>query len=263
MKTLRLGVFKFASCDGCQLQILNVLDELLLGQEGLDVAFFPEASSRAEPGPYDLAFVEGSITTAEDAERIRRLRQETETLVTIGACATAGGIQSLRNWADVEQWKRAVYPEPGWLAVLPTSTPISAHVKVDAEIHGCPVNEEQVLRLIARARLDGGADLPAHSVCMECKRRGQVCVLVARGTPCMGPVTRTGCGAICPGLDRGCYACFGPMDDPNPASLARRFEILGLDPREVWRRFRGITGFQPAFRRFTEATRGKGEPGDG
>jgi coenzyme F420-reducing hydrogenase gamma subunit len=252
----RLAVFKFASCDGCQLQILNLEDELLLLAERVEIAHFLEASSRTLPGPWDVALVEGSITTPADAERIQRIREQTRTLVTIGACATAGGIQSLRNWADVAEWKRHVYPEPGWLEVLPTSTPISAHVKVDHEIHGCPVSEQQVLRVLLRALLGAAPDLPSHSVCMECKRRGTVCVVVAKGIPCMGPVTRAGCGAICPALGRDCYACFGPADDPNVPALARRFESLGLAERDVRRRFRGITGSQPAFRTFTEGRGG-------
>jgi coenzyme F420-reducing hydrogenase gamma subunit len=257
---LRLAVFKLASCDGCQLQLLNLEDELLPLAERIEIAHFLEATSRTLPGPFDVALVEGSITTPRDAERIRNIREQTRTLVTIGACATAGGIQSLRNWADVEEWKRHVYPEPGWLTVLPTSTPIAAHVKVDHEIHGCPVNKQQVLRVLLRALLGTTPDLPGESVCMECKRRGTVCVVVAKGIPCLGPVTRAGCGALCPALGRDCYGCFGPADDPNVPSLARRLEALGLSERDVRRRFRGITGSQPAFRDFTE---GRGGEPDG
>ncbi len=252
----RLGVFKFASCDGCQLQILNLEDELLVLAERVEIAHFLEASSRALPGPYDVALVEGSITTPKDVERIQRIRAQTRTLITIGACATAGGIQSLRNWADVEEWKRHVYPEPGWLAVLPTSTPIASHVQVDHEIHGCPVDKRQVLRVLLRALLGAEPDLPDHSVCMECKRRGVVCVVVAKGIPCMGPVTRAGCGAICPALGRDCYACFGAASDPNMPALGKRFRELGDSERDVRRRFRGITGNEPAFREFTEGRGG-------
>lgn len=243
----RLAVFKFASCDGCQLQLLN-LDEVFLElAERFHVARFLEASSRVEQGPYDVGLVEGSITTAADVDRVRRIREQVRSLVTIGACATAGGIQALRNVADVEAWKSRVYPRPDWIDTLPTSTPISAHVRVDHEIHGCPVNPQQVLRVLTRALLGATPDLPGGSVCMECKRRGIVCVVVARGIPCMGPVTRAGCGALCPSLGRDCYACFGPSDDPNPAALARGLRGLGLSAREAAQRFRGITGAAPAF----------------
>jgi coenzyme F420-reducing hydrogenase gamma subunit len=249
----RLAVFKFASCDGCQLQVLNLEDELLVLAERVDLAFFPEASSRREPGPYDLALVEGSIATAHDAERIRRVRESTRKLITIGACATAGGVQALRNGQDVEAWKARVYPHPEWIDALATSTPIAEHVRVDAEIHGCPVDRRQVLRVLLRELLGAEPDLPGHPVCIECKRRGAVCVVVARGEPCLGPVTRTGCGALCPAQGRGCYGCFGPADATEAPTLARRFETLGLAPDEVARRFRGITNTRRAFAEVAEA----------
>jgi coenzyme F420-reducing hydrogenase gamma subunit len=254
----RLGVFKFASCDGCQLQILNAEDELLELAAALDLAYFPEASSRQRPGPYDIALVEGSITTAADAERIVRVRADSRVLVTIGACATAGGIQALRNWADVDEYKRAVYPHPEWIAALATSTPIAAHVRVDHELWGCPIDVQQLLTVL-RALLAGVAPrLPAHSVCLDCKRRGLTCVVVAHGTPCLGPVTRTGCGAICPGMQRGCYGCFGPSDDPNLDAFARLLADQGLSRDDAVRRLRGINGYAPAFRKAGDAVTGGG-----
>jgi len=257
-----LGVFKFASCDGCQLSILNLEDDLLLLGQVLDIAYFPEASSNMEEGPYDIALVEGSITTAEDARRIRLVREEAKVLVTIGACATAGGIQALRNWADVEQLKRVVYPSPLYIQSLETSTPISGHVKVDVELWGCPIDKTQLLRVITDLLAGVQVKLPADSVCVDCKRRGNVCVMVAKALPCMGPVTRTGCGAICPGMGRDCYGCFGPTDGalkgagypPNTASLASRFQTEGgLIPVDVMRKFRGINGYAESFRREGEA----------
>ena len=248
----RLAVFKFTSCDGCQLSILNLEDELLELAERFDVAHFLEASSRREDGPYDVALVEGSISTPHDAERIRRIRENSVCLITIGACATAGGIQALRNVADLAEWKSHVYPHPEWVEALATSTPIRDHVSVDYEIHGCPVAGPQVLRVLSRALLGAQGDLPGTSVCMECKRRGTVCVMVARGIPCMGPVTRAGCGAICPSLGRDCYACFGPADDANPEPLADRMAALGVRRRSVARKLRGITGYSPEFRRMAD-----------
>jgi coenzyme F420-reducing hydrogenase gamma subunit len=252
----KLAVFKFASCDGCQLAVLNLEHELLALAERVDVAFFLEASSRIEPGPYDVALVEGSIATEDDLERIRRVREASRMLVTIGACATSGGIQALRNRADVEAWKRELYPHPEWIRTLSTSTPISDHVKVDAEIQGCPVDGHQVLRVLLRALLGAMPDLPGASVCMECKRRGLVCVLVAKGAPCLGPITRAGCGALCPSLGRDCYACFGPADDPNPAALAERLQRLGGSRRDVALRLRGVAGWRPEFRALADRLEG-------
>ncbi len=258
----RLGVFKFASCDGCQLSVLNLEDDLLALGEVLDIAYFPEASSGMKPGPYDIVLVEGSITTPEDAARILALREQAATLITIGACATAGGIQALRNWADVESFKRAVYPSPQYIQSLRTSTPISEHVRVDFELWGCPIDKGQLLRVITDLLAGVRPRLSADSVCIECKRRGNVCVMVARGVPCLGPVTRTGCGAICPSMGRDCYGCFGPTEGartgpglpPNTASLANRFhQELRLIPIEVVRRFRGINGAVESFKQESEA----------
>ncbi len=258
----KLAVFKLASCDGCQLQLLNLEEMLLVLAERVEIAYFPEATSHASPGPYDVVLIEGSVTTPHDATRVVRIREEARVLVTIGACATTGGIQWLRNTAAVEVWKSYVYPNPQWLDVLGTSTPVAAHVKVDHEIHGCPVNAAQVLRVLVRLLLGATPDLPGHAVCVECKRRGHVCVMVARGLPCLGPVTRTGCDALCPGLGRECYGCFGPCDAPQVAPLADEFARLGLDEREIARRFSGITGNAPAFRSVVEARRARAAGGE-
>ncbi len=257
-KRPKLGVFKFASCDGCQLSILNLEDDVILLGQALDIAYFPEASSTMGGGPYDLALVEGSITTEEDAHRIRSVREQAKVLITIGACATAGGIQALRNWADVEAFKRAVYPSPHYIQSLGTSTPISEHVRVDFELWGCPIDKGQLLRVITDLLAGVQPHLSADSVCLECKRRGNICVMVAKGLACLGPVTRAGCGAICPTMGRDCYGCFGPTEGmrkgagvpPNTASLATQFhEKLQLIPVEVVRRFRGINGYAEPFKR--------------
>jgi len=251
----KVAVFKFASCDGCQLQFLNLDGELLALADLVDLAFFPEARSRRVAGPYDIAFVEGSVTTEEDARRVQEIRAQSRVLVTIGACATAGGIQALRNWAEVEDFKRAVYPRPDLVAVLSTSTPISEHVRVDHEIWGCPIDKGQLLTVL-RSLLSGARPaLPSVSVCMECKRAGNVCVVVTRGEPCLGPVTRSGCGALCPSLARGCYGCFGPASDPNLVGFNRLLVEQGLSSAERLRWLRGINGYAPVLRRATEGAR--------
>jgi coenzyme F420-reducing hydrogenase gamma subunit len=257
MKKPRLAVFKFASCDGCQLQFLNAEDEILALGRLVDVVYFPEARGRMLAGPYDIAFVEGSVATPEDARRVVQVREESRFLVTIGACATAGGIQALRNWDDLDRYKSAVYPSPEFIAALSTSTPISEHVRVDYEIWGCPVDKRELLTVV-RSLLSGAPPtLPSYSVCMECKRRGNVCVVVAKGEPCLGPVTRTGCGALCPAMNRGCYGCFGPADDQNMRSFARLLTSQGLSPEESIRRLRGINGYVRPWREAVDAINGK------
>ncbi|MFE7607046.1 NADH-quinone oxidoreductase subunit B family protein [Streptomyces celluloflavus] len=231
----RLAVFKFASCDGCQLTLLDCEDELLPLAEEVDIVHFLEASSAVAPGPYDLALVEGSITTAEDAARIRRVRAASRRLVTIGACATAGGIQALRNFADVAEFRQTVYAHPEYIETLATSTPVSAHVPVDFELRGCPIDRHQLLEVITAYLAERSPDIPNHSVCFACKRRGTVCVTVAHGTPCLGPVTHAGCGAICPAYGRGCYGCFGPSGSTNMPAMIPLLRSDGMTDEDVHR----------------------------
>jgi sulfhydrogenase subunit delta len=248
METPTLAVWKFASCDGCQLTVLNLEDELLELAGALRIAHFLEASREVLPGPYDLSLVEGSITTAHDAERIRRIRQMSRSLVTIGACATSGGIQALRNFCDVEEFTRVVYARPDYIETLATSTAIADHVPVDFELRGCPIDSRQLVEVVTAFLAGRRPGIRSHSVCIECKARGTVCVMVARGEPCMGPVIHAGCGAICPAYDRGCYGCFGPMESPNTRSLSRQLRSVGMADGDVVRFYRSFNANAPAFR---------------
>ncbi len=245
---LKVAVWKFASCDGCQLSLLDCEDELLPVAETIEIAHFLEASRAVAPGPYDLSLVEGSITTPQDVERIRELRAQSKLLVTIGACASAGGIQALKNFARVEDYLRVVYATPEYVETLATSEPISAHVRVDFELQGCPIDKGQLLEIVLAYANGREPRVPRHCVCVECKRAGQVCVMVASGTPCLGPVTQAGCGALCPRWSRGCYGCFGPMPGANAEGLDERLAMLGSDPRERRRLFSTFYANAPAFR---------------
>ncbi len=250
----KLAVWKFASCDGCQLSLLDCEDELLAVAGAIEIAYFLEASRATVRGPYDLSLVEGSITTLHDAERIRQIRRQSRFLVTIGACATAGGIQALRNFQDVEEFTRIVYARPEYIETLATSTPIAEHVPVDFELRGCPINKQQLLEVITAFLQGRRPNIPTYSVCVECKRRGTVCVMVARGTPCLGPLTQAGCGALCPAYNRGCYACFGPKETPNPAALMQWWQgQLGVSVRDAERALRTFNAYAPAFREATIA----------
>jgi len=244
----KLAVWKFASCDGCQLSLLDCEDELLAVAEAVEIAHFPEATRAVVKGPYDLSLVEGSITTPHDAERIKQVRRNSRFLVTIGACATSGGIQALRNFKDLREFIAAVYAEPGYIDALATSTPISEHVPVDFELRGCPVSKTQLLEVISAFLHRRRPNTPAHSVCVECKLRGNVCVMVAHGTPCLGPVTHAGCGAICPAYDRGCYGCFGPMESPNTSSLSREWLRLGVESKDLQRVYHTFNAWAEPFR---------------
>ena len=249
----KLAVWKFASCDGCQLSLLDCEDELLAVTDQVEISNFAEASRAVVKGPYDLSLVEGSITTPHDAERIHQIRRASKFLITIGACATAGGIQALRNFKDVRDFTSLVYATPQYIQTLNKSTPIVDHVRVDFELHGCPINKNQLVEVLSAFLNGRKPNTPAYSVCVECKRHGTVCVMVARGTPCLGPVTHAGCGALCPSYNRGCYGCFGPMETPNTGSLAAGWVRLGATDPDLVRAFRGFNAYAEAFRRESEA----------
>ena len=251
----KIAIFKFASCDGCQLTLLEAEDELLDIAGAVDIAYFPEASRTMLKGPYDIGLVEGSVTTHHDAERIQQVRRQCHTLVTIGACATAGGIQALRNWKDVDEFVRVVYASPQYISTLKLSTPIAEHVPVDFELRGCPINKYQLIELITATLAGRKPNIPTYSVCQECKRRGNVCITVAHGVPCLGPVTHAGCGALCPSYNRGCYGCYGPMESPNTESLTSQFHILGQNPADITRAFRSFNAWAWQFRKASEETK--------
>ena len=248
----RLAVFKFASCDGCQLTLLDCEDELLAIAEAVEIAYFAEARRQMLDGPYDVTLVEGSVTTEEEVERIKEVRRQSRFLVSIGACAIAGGIQALRNWTDVNEYINIVYATPEFISTLNRSQPISDFVSVDFELRGCPIDKRQLIELITSLLIGRKPRVPAQSVCLECKRQGTVCVMVAQGIPCLGPATQAGCGALCPAYSRGCYGCFGPVDTPNPISLGEQFITLGQSRAEVSRAFRSFNGYSPAFRAASE-----------
>lgn len=243
----RLAVHKFSSCDGCQLAFLNLGDGLLELARLVDIVHFAEAGAVDPDAEVDIAFVEGSVSTPDEAERIQRVRANSKYLVTIGACATTGGLQALRNGADALGWIASVYSNPAAINSLETATSIASHVTVDLELWGCPVNGRQVVAAVRDLLFGVSPRTSDDSLCLECKRAGNVCVLVAKGEPCMGPVTRTGCGALCPSVGRDCYACYGPAGLTNTDALAGRFAALALLPEDIARRFLFINNSAPAF----------------
>ncbi|UCE66044.1 MAG: oxidoreductase [Candidatus Zixiibacteriota bacterium] len=252
-KKPKLAVWKFASCDGCQLSLLDCEDDLLDITDKIEIAYFPEATRAVVRGPYDISLVEGSITTEYDAERIHKIRKFSKLVVPIGACATAGGIQALRNFKNVEDFIPMVYASPEYIETLNKSTAISDHIHIDFELRGCPINKYQLLELVSAYLAGRKPNISPYSVCMECKIRGNVCVMVAGGAACLGPVTYAGCGALCPSYHRGCYGCFGPKENPNTASLANWFGERGSNNGDIVRIFRGFNAYSEEFRKESEA----------
>ncbi len=244
----KLAIFKFTSCDGCQLSLLDAEDELLAVVNAVEVAYFVEARDRRLAGPYDVTLVEGSISTPAQIKEIKEIRSQSKLLIAIGACATAGGIQALRNWRDVNDYINIVYANPDYIDTLATSTPISEHVPVDFELRGCPINKAQLLDVIISLLIGKQPKVPTYSVCMECKQRATPCVMVAQSLPCLGPVTQAGCGAICPAYNRGCYGCYGPMEAANCDGLDQQFQAIGMPSDSIVRLFRNFNSYADAFR---------------
>ncbi len=257
MAKLRIAVHKFTSCDGCQLSFLNAGQAILTLSQQLEIVHFAEAGYLDEDAKVDIAFVEGSITTPHEKQRIQNIRSQSRHLITLGACATAGGIQALRNAEDSKAWMQAIYASPEWIKTLDESTAIEKHVKVDWQLWGCPVNSRQVMEAVAALLAGIAPRIEQEAVCMECKRKQQVCVMVAKNEPCMGPLTQTGCGALCPSVGRACYACYGPSEKANPDSLAGWFKkYQGLTNEELFRLFQHINNQAPAFKKAGEQFKG-------
>lgn len=245
----RLGVHSLSGCGGCQAVLVDGAALLLELAARFDIVHFPAIGRCAPDARVDLGLVEGSVATPADVERLRRIRAASGYLVALGACAVGGGLQSLRGLArDAGRWPEDLYPYPEWLDLLERPSPLARHVRVDAMLHGCPIDRRALVDLLCD-RLAGVAPRPERRpVCMECKARGVPCLLVARGEPCLGPVTRAGCGALCPQGGRGCYACFGPADLANVPALAARLAGLGLGEEAIARAFRFVAGDVDAFR---------------
>ena len=253
MSKPKVAVYKFSSCDGCQLSILNLENELLDLVGAVEIAYFLEATSKITPGPYDVALVEGSVSTPHEVERINDIRKEANIVIALGTCATAGGIQALRNFTETEELAITVYEHPKYLHYLENSAPISEHIKVDLELWGCPVNKYQVLEVVAALLQGRKPYLPEYNVCLDCKRNGTVCVSVANKMACLGPVTRTGCGAICPSMGRGCYGCFGPSPRADVNTVIPVLQKNEAYPGETGHLLRFFTGYAPKFREAANA----------
>lgn len=249
----KLALWKFASCDGCQLTLLDCEDELLSIAGRIEIAHFPEASSALIKGPFDISLVEGSITTSQEAERIHHIRRKSRFVVAMGACASSGGIQALRNFHDVTEFMSKVYATPEYIEVLRKSMPMTDHIKIDFELQGCPPNKYQLIEVLVAYLFGRKPNIQPYSLCLDCKRKGIACIMVSGGTPCMGPVTQAGCGVLCPSYRRGCYGCFGPMETPNTESLTSWFGGLGIQNQDIARLFRTMYCWTEPFRRESEA----------
>ncbi len=254
MSKPKLGFFKFTSCAGCLLSVLNLENELLDIVGAVDIAYFKMALRNNAEGPYDVAFIEGAVSTPQEVEELKRIRHESGVLVALGNCATTGGVPSMKNWAGTEkQVEERVYTELYDIHSIPVRA-LDFYVKVDYKLNGCSYDLGEFASLLTHLLRGANPHFRPHAVCNECKLKENVCLLVSKGEACMGSVSAAGCGALCPSLNRACEGCRGPANDVNAASLARTFKnTLGLNDGEIARKFLKYAGNTPEFSKGAEA----------
>lgn len=244
----RIAVFKFTGCAGCQLEFLHLEDIFLDLLELFDINYWVMIKRDNDEREWDISLVEGGISTPEEIEEIKQIRNKTKFLVALGDCAIGGCIPSIRNWITQMEAENRVYPDTSTIHSTKVLG-IGEYTKVDAILKGCPPHRNNIVELLKSAVLKIRPRLRQHPVCVECKFRDNLCLITSKKWACMGPVTSAGCGAICPSLDRECEGCFGPMSNPNASALASIFRDIGLTDGDIKRKFRKYAGMSLDFRK--------------
>lgn len=233
----KVAFFDFTSCEGCQLDALNLEGEELVDLlNAVDIVNFREVKTEKEDN-YDIAFVEGSISRNSEIPRVKHIRDQAKVVVALGACACIGGINSLKNHLPMEEALEIVYGEDAKHYDTIPARPIDAVVPVDFYVRGCPINTAEFLKVIKALLLGKKPEIPNYSVCVECKMAGNICVF-EKGITCLGPVIRAGCDAICVTSGRHCWGCRGLVDDPNIDSEKDILEKYGLTVEQVVEKFK-------------------------
>ncbi len=239
----KVGFFELSSCEGCQLQLLNNEASLLDFLSLVEIVNFREGMKEAADD-YQIAFVEGSVTRADEEERLKKIRDTAQVVVALGSCACFGGVNQLKNrFADQEWVKKEVYGNHA--IVSQEAMPLSAVIKVDLEIYGCPINKEEVERIVTNLVLGKTVKHPKYPVCMECKARENIC-LFDLGEPCLGSVTRAGCDAWCPSNRLGCWGCRGPAPAANLDELKKIVAQRNIPMERLLDRLECFGGFSQA-----------------
>ena len=233
----KVAFFDFTSCEGCQLDALNLDgDEVLALLSAVDIVNFREVKTEREDN-YDIAFIEGSISRESEIPRLQKIREQAKVVLALGACACIGGINCLKNHIPMEEALRAVYGEDAKYYDTIPARPVNAVVSVDYYVRGCPPQPAELLKVVKALLLGKKPDIPNHPVCVECKMAGNVCVF-ERNMTCLGPVTRAGCGAICVSSGRHCWGCRGLVEDPNIDSEKDILKKYGLTVDQVIDKFK-------------------------
>ena len=226
----KIAIFDFACCEGCQLQIVNLEEEILDLLGGADVVEWREAMSE-KSDEYDIAIIEGSITRLEDEERLKLIRSRAKVLIALGACATIGGVNKLKNnFDDLEEVKKCVYGKAAGMPHLHTGLTKSVGEVVDVDfcVHGCPIDRKEFTYIVRSLLMGKTPEIPDYPVCVECKAQGNPC-LWESGQVCLGPIIRAGCGARCPSNGFRCFGCRGYVDNPNVEAARDVIEKYGLN----------------------------------
>lgn len=235
MEKPKAGFYSLTSCSGDILEITNLEEDVLKLFNLLEVVDLNVAIPSTGRAP-DIAFVEGAVTRTEEERFLRSLRKKAKRLIAIGTCACTGGVIA-RGPKLRKDWLTDVYPESGSGFKISFPRPVSDVVTVDFSIPGCPIEKNYFLHCLGYLLKGVLPEVPNYPVCMECKMKGNECLLKYRGLSCLGPVTKAGCGARQPSLGRPCDGCFGAYDDANKASLIEIFRETGLSEDEIKKRF--------------------------
>lgn len=230
----KLAIFEFTDCEGCEVEIISLRDRFLALEKRFDIVNWRLGQENNQPGPYDIVIIEGTPIARREVDLLRELREQSKTLIALGACACLGGIPGIIDKRERKKWYEKIYGnkyKPRGIDALP----LSAYVAVDFLIHGCPVNKDEVVRIVEDLLAGKPLKYRGWSVCFDCKQAGNECRLIDK-KPCLGPIIQGGCGAVCVSGGSACYGCFGLRKDPNIKALLKILDKI-TDQKEMNRLF--------------------------
>jgi len=230
----RVAIFEFTDCEGCEVEIVSLRDKFLLLEKRLDIVNWRLGQENNQPGPYDITIIEGTPITQHEIDMLKKLREESGVLIGLGACACMGGIPGIMDKDQRKKWYKKIYGEsykPKGIDALP----LSAYVQIDFLIHGCPVNKNEVVRIVEDLLAGKTPKYRGWSVCFDCKQANNECRLVNK-KPCLGPIIQGGCEAVCVSGGASCYGCFGLCQEPNIKALLKILNQIS-DKEEIDRLF--------------------------
>ncbi len=226
-----IGIFSFTGCDGCQLELINREEILLDLAKEVDIIHFPLTQENNNDGPYDIAIVEGGITKKEDIQKIKDVREKSKCLIAIGSCAIYGGVPAMKNFLRDDEPELTVYSKTGFVDSIPAAG-IGKYVKVDFNLRGCPPNKDEFIEVVKQVLLGKTPKESSSPVCVECKQNKNPCFLLEKEF-CLGPLTYSGCDAICINNGVPCEGCRGPLDDANIAAEVKLLKTFGMTEEDV------------------------------